>query len=185
MNEMTRVIDTSLMQKAHAPHLIHDGPAFSGNAPPGLGIGDAGERVHDRVEVRRDMQAHVLEIVTGVNQHRQTLAQQMGEACGQLGTADAASEREDPKACHYSLRSRPPRASAKITNSESGLRGLSFPGRAGYPSGEQAVVRRRGVGQIQHCARELASKPRSIGHRHLPVQSLSQYRSDPSAAWSA
>src|SRR5450759_2869861 len=134
MGSEIAVAETEPSRSAKAPHLIHDGPAFPGNAPPGLWIGDVGERVHDRVEIRRNVQAEMLEIVAGVDQHGQALAQHMGQSGSQLGTAAAASERENTKPRHHSLRPRSKSASANTTNSESGLRGLSFPGRAGYPS---------------------------------------------------
>ena len=48
---------------------LHEVPGLAGAAPAGLGIVEPGERVHDGVEVGRDVEAEMLEIIAGIRRH--------------------------------------------------------------------------------------------------------------------
>ena len=55
--------------------LIHEIPRLSNKAPSLFGIGDAGERVHNGVEIRRDVKPEVLEIVACVDDDGQAVTE--------------------------------------------------------------------------------------------------------------
>ena len=46
---------------------LHEVPRFAGSAPPALAIRHAAQRVQHRVDVGRDAEAEVLEVVAGVH----------------------------------------------------------------------------------------------------------------------
>ncbi len=58
---------------------------------------EAGQVVHHRVQVGTDGQAPVLEVVAGVDHHRQPLAQRPIQPIGQLGPAHAAGQGHDQR----------------------------------------------------------------------------------------
>jgi hypothetical protein len=64
-------------------------------------IGDAGQGVHNRVEIGRDGEAEVLEVVGRVDDHIERIGRQLvGEAERELRAADATGEGEDPVVSH-------------------------------------------------------------------------------------
>ena len=50
-----------------SPSAPHEGPGLVAPAPAGLGVDDAGQRIERGVDVGRDVQAQVLEVVAGVD----------------------------------------------------------------------------------------------------------------------
>src|SRR5579883_812144 len=79
----------------------HEGPGLAAAAPAGLGILEARKGVHDGVEVGRDMQAQMLEIVAGVDAEHEPVrrARAIKPEC-ELGAAHAAADREDGPFAH-------------------------------------------------------------------------------------
>ena len=73
----------------------HERPGLVAPAPAGLGIVEPRERVEQRVEIGRDRQAEMLEIVAGVGDHGQAVGRQHAvQAERELGAADAARQRQ-------------------------------------------------------------------------------------------
>ena len=71
-------------------------PRLVGPPPAGLRVRDAGERVHHRVEIRRHVEAEMLEVVAGVDGDDELLGRQHArESRRELRAADAARERND------------------------------------------------------------------------------------------
>ena len=66
----------------------HEGPRFARQSPAGLGVVDAGERVHHGVEVGRDAKAEVLEVIARVDDDRKVLAEQTVQAVDELRAAE-------------------------------------------------------------------------------------------------
>ena len=78
---------------AEGTERIHERPCFAGDAPARLRIGDARERVNDRVDVRTDMQTEMLEIVADIDDDNQIpWGQDTGKSLRELRAADAAGE---------------------------------------------------------------------------------------------
>ena len=74
---------------------------LAAKAPAALAIRETGERVHHRVDVGRDEETEVLEVVAGVDDDGQLLgAERRRESVDQASAADAARERDDPPARH-------------------------------------------------------------------------------------
>jgi hypothetical protein len=64
-----------------------------GEAPAAVEGGEAGEGVHDRVEVGGDVEAPVGEVVAGVDDEGEGVGRDhLGEAVGEARAADAAAE---------------------------------------------------------------------------------------------
>ena len=77
---------------ASAAMKVQVSPAAS---PAGLRIGDARERVRDGIQIRRDAEAEMLEVIAGVAHHHQAIRrQQPVETERELGAADAAGQRD-------------------------------------------------------------------------------------------
>src|SRR5262249_18395784 len=73
----------------------HEGPGLVAPAPAELLVVEASERVEQRVEIRADGEAEMLEIVAVVGDDGQpSRRQHIGKAECQLRTADTAGERE-------------------------------------------------------------------------------------------
>ena len=70
----------------------------AGDAPAGGRVGDPGQGVEDRVEVRADPQPVEIEVVGGVDDDGQVAGRQRRlQPLGQLGAADAARQRGDAR----------------------------------------------------------------------------------------
>ena len=70
----------------------HEGPGLVGPAPSGLGVVAARQRIEHGVEVGRDMQAQMLEVVAGVDHDAEPPRPQVAvQAERQLGAAHAAA----------------------------------------------------------------------------------------------
>src|SRR5215472_4045076 len=80
---------------AQALERLHKGPGLVAPAPAKFGIGEASEGIEQSVDVGRDREAEMLEIVTGVGYHHQRSRwQDAVEAERELGAADSARQRE-------------------------------------------------------------------------------------------
>src|SRR5690606_13012983 len=67
-------------------------------APAQFLVGDAAKRIEHGVEVGRNQQAEMFEIVAGVDHDRQVGAEHPGQTRRQLGAADTAAQGDDPAA---------------------------------------------------------------------------------------
>lgn len=115
---------------AQALHLLHESPCLACNPPSGLRIGDIGERIHHCIDVRQNMQTHMLEIIASIDQHGKPLTEQLRQPGGKLRAAPAAGERQHSElrpCCHVLS----PAGWSNVTNSAGGLRALTRPGRNG------------------------------------------------------
>ena len=75
---------------------LHERPGLVAPAPAGRRIVEAGQRIDQRVDIGRDGQAEMLEIVAGVGDDQQIVRRQhAAQAQRQLGAADAAGQRND------------------------------------------------------------------------------------------
>ena len=73
---------------------LHEAPRLVAPAPAGLRVDEAGQACRASVSTSGEMcEAQMLEVVAGVDDDGQPLAQQMRQPQGQLGAADAARER--------------------------------------------------------------------------------------------
>src|SRR5262249_21744611 len=92
---------------AQLRHSAEEAPRFVRAPPAGLWIGNPCERVQNRVEVWRDVEAQVLEIVACVCNDRERLRiEDAREAEGELGAAHATGERDDTHRKRSSRRGR-------------------------------------------------------------------------------
>ena len=77
-------------------HRRHEIPGFAGKAPAALRIVLVGQRVEHRVDVGRDVQAEMDEIVRGVDDDGKLVGRQHGrKTARELAAADAAGQCED------------------------------------------------------------------------------------------
>jgi hypothetical protein len=75
---------------------VHERPRLVTPAPTGGGIIDTRKSVGQRVDIGRDTQPKMLEIVAGVGDHEQFVGrQQAAQAERQFGAADPAGQRHD------------------------------------------------------------------------------------------
>ena len=102
----SRRVRSTCVARSPSPSLNQVGPAELARArcmkvqvslapaPAGLLVDEAGERIERGVDVGRDVQPQVLEVVAGVDDDGEPLAQQLRQPERQLGAADAARERD-------------------------------------------------------------------------------------------
>ena len=89
------VSETKPCLATQAFHGVHKIPRFTCQPPAGFGIGDPGQGVHHRIEIRTHTQAEMVEVVAGIHDHRQVVGRQdIRKPKGELGAADAACESE-------------------------------------------------------------------------------------------
>src|SRR5947209_8969906 len=73
----------------------HEGPGFVTPAPSEFRVVNAGERIKERVDIGRNREAEMLEIVAGIGDDGQlSRGQNAIETEGQLGAADPARQRQ-------------------------------------------------------------------------------------------
>src|ERR1700722_13401358 len=89
------VTEAKPVSAAEARYLIHKGPSLTGNAPALHRVGNSCERVHHGVEIRRYMQTEMLEIVTGVHNHGQALAQYLCQTIRKLRATNPTGKGDD------------------------------------------------------------------------------------------
>ena len=103
----------------------HKGPGLAAPTPAGVGIVEAGEGVEQRVEIGRDRQPEMLEIVAGIGDNGQRAGRQDAiEAERQFGAADPTRQRQD-KAARPGHRNRS--CSAGRINAAAGASGADQP----------------------------------------------------------
>ena len=90
MGREIAVAEVEPRRSAQGRHGLHEAPRLVAPAPSGLRIDDAAKRIERGIDVGRDGEAQMLEIVAGVDDNGQPIAQQMREPKRQLGAADAA-----------------------------------------------------------------------------------------------
>src|SRR5882672_3736746 len=99
---------------------VHERPRLVTPAPAGGGIVDACESIGQRVDIRRDAQSKMLEIVARVGDHEQFVGRQDAtQTERQFGTADPAGQRHDKSFAHLNMSS-----AAGRTSSDAPLSGL-------------------------------------------------------------
>ena len=80
-------------RSAQARHRLHEGPGLVAPAPAGLRVDEAGRAYRAWCRHRARCEPQVLEVVAGVDDDGEPLAQQARKPQRQLGAADAARER--------------------------------------------------------------------------------------------
>ena len=73
----------------------HERPCLVAPAPAALRVVEAGQRVHDGVEIGRDGEPKMLEIIAGIDDHHEIAAEEAAEPESELGAADPAAQRND------------------------------------------------------------------------------------------
>src|SRR5262249_55634990 len=80
---------------------VHELPRLSAAAPARFGVRLPGERVDERIDVRRHVQAEVLEIVAGVDDERDLVGrQELRETQCKLRAADPGGDRDEASLGH-------------------------------------------------------------------------------------
>src|SRR6188472_2913618 len=75
---------------------LESAPGLVAPSPAAALVGNAGERVEDRVEVRRDVQAEHLDVVADVPDHgRPRRARDLDDAADEARAADSARQHDD------------------------------------------------------------------------------------------
>ena len=96
MHRQITIAELKPVFAAQAFDLLHKSPRFAGAAPAELLIVYTGQRIHHRVEVGANGKAHVLEIVTGVDDDGQLIGRQhCGQPDGKARTAHATRKCDD------------------------------------------------------------------------------------------
>ncbi len=81
---------------AERAQCCHEVPRLVAPAPAAFGVVETGEHVHQRIDVGRDRQPKMLEVVARVGDHHEFAgAQHAAQAERELGAADTAGERHD------------------------------------------------------------------------------------------
>src|SRR5262249_29845166 len=73
---------------------LHEAPCLVAAAPSGLRIGEVRERIEGGVDIRRDCEPQMLEIVGGVDHYAQPPAEEACQPKRELGAANATRERD-------------------------------------------------------------------------------------------
>jgi hypothetical protein len=69
----------------------HELPGFLRSTPAALWVGQTAERIEYRVEIGRDLETEVLEVIAGIYDDGQFRTEHAEEAQRELGAADAAT----------------------------------------------------------------------------------------------
>src|SRR6476646_7970513 len=92
---------------------VHERPRLVTPAPAGDGIVDARENIGQRVDIGRDVQSKMLEIVTGVGDHEEFLGRQdEAQTERQFGATDPAGQRHHKSFAHRNMSSAAGRTSS-------------------------------------------------------------------------
>ena len=95
MQRQVAVAEAEPCRQAELLGGAHEVPAFVAPAPAGIGVGLSGERIDQGVHVRRDVEAEVFEVVSGVDDETHLVGvEHLHEAERELRAADAAGERQ-------------------------------------------------------------------------------------------
>ena len=101
MNRQVAIAEAEPVLAAERRERLHERPGLVLPAPSELRVVEAGQRVHQRVGVRRDMQAEMLEIVADIGDDEQIVRRQdPAQAQRELGAADAARQRDHEIPAH-------------------------------------------------------------------------------------
>src|SRR3984885_5733136 len=101
MNRKVAIAKAEPVLAAERRKRFHERPCFVLPAPTKLRIIEAGERVHQRVGVRRDMQTKMLKIIADIGDDEQILRlDDPAQAQRELGATDAAGERDNKIPTH-------------------------------------------------------------------------------------
>ena len=91
MNRQVAIAEAEPIVAAERRERFHERPGLVSPTPSQLRVVEAGERVHQRVGIRRDMQAEMLEIVADIGHDEQIVRRQdPAEAERELGAPDAS-----------------------------------------------------------------------------------------------
>ncbi len=144
----------------------HEGPGFVAPAPAGLGVVDAGEGIEQGVEIGRDREPQVLEIVAGIGDDGQSPRRQNAvEAERQLGAADPARQRQHKTLlCAHRNRS----CSAGRTKAAAGGSGRR-PAEAAHQHHRQSLV---GLAHRQPCGSGDLVGEAGFGHQQLAPEEI-------------
>src|SRR5262249_48769889 len=98
---------------------VHERPRLVAPAPAGDGIVEAGENIGQRVDVGRNAQSQMLEIVAGIGDNQQFLGRQdAAQTEREFRAADPAGQRHDESFAHRNMSS-----AAGRTSSDAALSG--------------------------------------------------------------
>src|SRR5262249_54449865 len=104
---------------AERANAVHERPRLVAPAPAGDGIVEPRENIGQRVDVRRDTQSEMLEIVAGVGDHKQFFGRQdAAQTERQFGAAYPAGQRHDKPFTHRNMSSAAGRTSSDAALSE-------------------------------------------------------------------
>src|SRR5579871_664044 len=118
MNRKIAVAKAEPVLAAERGKGLHERPGFVLPAPTEFCIVEAGKRVHERVGVRRDMQAEMLEIIANIGDDDEIFGlDDPAQAQRELGAADAAGERDDKIPTHRNRSSLEGRMTAAAVDS--------------------------------------------------------------------
>ena len=93
MHAEVAVAQLEPIRLAETPQHLHGAPALIGHTPATLRVRQAGKRVHDGVDVGRNAEPHVLEIVARIDDDGELLRRQnRRKTGGELGPAYSAAQ---------------------------------------------------------------------------------------------
>ena len=119
MQRQIAIAEPKPVLAAERADAVHERPGLVTPAPAGSGIVDARERVGQRVDIGRDVQPKMLEIVAGVGDHEQFFGRQdAAQTERQFRATDAAGQRHDQSFAHRNMSS-----AAGRTSSDAALSG--------------------------------------------------------------
>src|SRR5882757_443345 len=106
MQRQIAIAEPKPVLAAERADTVHERPGLVTPAPAGGWIIDARENVGQRVDIGRDAQSKMLEIVAGVGDHEQFVGwQDEARTESQFGAADPAGQRHDKSFAHRNMSS--------------------------------------------------------------------------------
>src|SRR3954454_20919127 len=119
---------------ANRAKALHAMPSLVGPAPAAFGIAQAPKRIKDGVDVGRDVQSEVIEVISGIHDHRYAGAKSPLQPERQFGAADTATQSNDFGTATHRKRSLA-RSRIKTEAGRAGaLKSRPFTSTAGRPS---------------------------------------------------
>src|SRR5262249_9504859 len=80
---------------ANRAEALHAVPSLVGPTPPPFGITQLRKRVEHRVDIRRDVQTEMIEVVASIDDHRHAGAKAAIKPEHELGASDAAAKSDN------------------------------------------------------------------------------------------